>query len=670
MANGRLEERAAKLRDAIARYRELYHVRDESPISPEALDALKRELSELEEKHPELRLKNSPSQKVAGGVLPELKKVQHTVPQWSFNDAFTKEDIYAFHERVVRMLEKELQEKVVPTYEVELKIDGVKVVLSYEEGNLRQAATRGDGTIGEDVTHTVRTINTLPERLKRPVTCIVEGEVFIDRFAFVKLNEERARRGEPLFANPRNMAAGSIRQLDPRAAAARPLDIFVYDLASLSGGSLPGTQEEELALLADVGFPTNRHAQHVRSVEEIIAFWEEWIPKREKESYLIDGIVLKVNERRFQEALGYTGKAPRFAIAFKFPAEQVTTIVEDITLQVGRTGVLTPVAHLRPVSVAGTTVSRATLHNEDFIKEKDVRIGDTVILQKAGDIIPEIVQVLPEFRGGKEKIFRFPKKSPLCGGDGSIERVPGTAFHRCVSQNSFEQTARRISYFSGKSAFDIDGLGPKTVTLLMEHDLISDPADIFELTLDELLALPRFDTLSANNLIKAIHDKKKVPLSRFLTSLSIPQVGEETAILLSKYFRDIKKLLKAGEEELTSIHGVGEETARSIAAYLEDSENALLIERLLSHVQVSKDEGNSGRLKGMTFVLTGTLSSLSRDEAKERIRREGGEVSGSVSRKTSYVVLGENPGSKRDEAERLGVPILREAAFLKKLDEK
>lgn len=656
-----IQKRAEQLKDTIQKYRELYHTKDESPISPEALDSLKRELTEIEEKYPELYDASSPVHKVAGEVRDELTKVTHEVAQWSFNDVFTADQLRAFDERVVRMLGKTLGESAHPTYVTELKIDGLKVILTYKKGILVTAATRGDGTVGEDVTHTVRTIKSLPHTLSLPVDCIVEGEVFIDKNAFVTFNENQKKNGGQIFANPRNMAAGSVRQLDASISATRPLDVYIYDLASYEG-EVPRTQYEELALLKSLGFPTNPYAKEVKNIEEAIGFWEEWVSKKDNEHYLIDGVVVKVNERAYQEALGYTGKAPRFAIAYKFPAEQVTTIVRDITLQVGRTGVLTPVAHMDPVSVAGTTVARATLHNEDFIIEKDVRIGDTVILQKAGDIIPEIVQVLTEFRTGDERIFRFPKKSPLCGGDGSIERVPGQAMYRCVTTGSFEQTIRRLSYFAGKTAFDIAGMGPKTVQLLMEHDLIADVADIFELTMDEVDKLPGFDTLSAKNLIEAIEKKKTISFPRFIISLSIPHIGEETAHLLAEHFGTWEKLFNTTKEELVSIHGIGEETIKSLLQYFKDPEAIHMLERLLESVTIQKH--TEAQKKGLTFVLTGTLSSLSRDEAKEFIRKSGGSVSGSVSKKTSYVVCGENPGSKRDEAERLGVPILSEAEFL------
>ncbi len=436
-------QRAAQLRESIAKYRTLYHEKDESPISPEALDSLKHELAQLEAEFPELVTKDSPTQTVAGTVLPELKKTKHQVPQWSLDDAFSEDEVRAFDERVKRTLLKQLGRAVQPTYACELKIDGLHIVLTYKNGELVTAATRGDGVIGEDVTHNIRTIKNVAHTLPRPIDVIVEGEVYLTRSGFKKLNAQREKEGQPLFANPRNAAAGSIRQLDSGIAAKRPLGVFLYDIDALSE-PMPDTQIHELEYIASLDLPTNKHAVLAKNVEEIMAVWKKWEGKaRDKADYQIDGIVIKVNEREYQEALGYTGKGPRFSIAFKFPAEQVTTVIEDIVLQIGRTGVVTPVAHLKPVSVAGTTVTRATLHNEDFIKDKDIRIGDTVILQKAGDIIPEIVHVLTEFRTGTEKAWKFPKRSPLCGGDGSIERMPGQAAHRCAVRGSFSEQYRR-----------------------------------------------------------------------------------------------------------------------------------------------------------------------------------------------------------------------------------
>ncbi len=664
--------RLKKLREAIEKYRYAYHVLDREEISAEALDSLKAELVEIETKYPELITPDSPSQRVAGAPLPAFKKVEHKVTQWSFNDAFSEEDIKEFDARTKRFLKSELGRDVLPSYICELKIDGLKIVLEYEKGKLVTAATRGDGVVGEDVTMNVRTIESVPLTLSREVDVIVEGEVWMGKRALAATNREREKNGEPLFMNPRNAAAGSVRQLDPKVAAARKLDTFIYDLAQLgsSASKLPETQERELGFLSELGFKVNKNFHHAKNIDDVIAYWKEWgtDAKRKKLDYLLDGIVVKVNEREYQDALGYTGKAPRFGIAFKFAAEQVTTVVEDIALQIGRTGVLTPVAHLRPVSVAGSTVSRATLHNEDEIKRLDVRIGDTVILQKAGDVIPDIVSVVKEMRTGKEKEFVWPKVVAECGGDGRIERIPGQAAWRCVSKNSAVMHRRKLAHFVSKKAFDIEHIGPKNINLLLDNNLISTYADIFTLKRGDLLNLPRMAEKSVDNLLASVEKARKVTLPRLIISLSIPQVGEETAYDLAEHFGTIARLREAKFEELQAIYGVGDVVARSVVDFFVDKKNQKILDNLLAEIKVEKVEkkpAGSLPLAGRSFVLTGTLSSMSRDEAESKIRALGGDVSSSVSKKTSYVVAGENPGSKKDKAEELGVSVLSEEEFLK-----
>lgn len=663
-----VRSRVSSLRKAITKYRTLYHEKDESPISPEALDSLKHELRELEEVYPELKDSNSPSVLIAGAVLPELKKVRHEVPQWSLDDAFSEEDIRAFTERIERTLEKTFGRVVTPTYVCELKIDGLHIVLTYRKGKLVTAATRGNGKVGEDVTHNIRTIASVPEALEDELDIIVEGEVYLTRSGFKILNKEREREELPLFANPRNAAAGSLRQLDSSVASRRPLGVYLYDIDAMSG-PLPSSQIEELSLLEKFGLPVNNGSKKVTSAEEIISFWKLWNGiKREKEDYQIDGIVIKVNEREYQEALGYTGKGPRFAIAYKFPAEQVTTIVEDIVLQVGRTGVVTPVAHLRAVSVAGSVVSRATLHNQDFIEEKDIRIGDTVILQKAGDIIPEIVQVLAEFRTGKEKKWVFPKNSSMCGGDGSIERIPGQSAMRCKFRGSFSERSRALAHFAGKHALDIDGLGGKTVELLMEHQLVGSLDDFFDLTRDELLALPNFKEKSADNLLASIERAHTVPLDKFLVGLSILHVGEETALLLAQEFHTIERLMRVSEGKLAEISGIGPIVAGSVTAWFADAENIDLLSRLLPHLTLTEvKKVSKGVFTGMTAVVTGTLPTLSRDEAENLIRKAGGAISSSVSKKTSFVLAGDSPGSKLQKANELDVEVITEEMLRSRL---
>lgn len=668
-ASKEIRDRYHKLKSSINRYRKLYHVYDKEEISQAALDSLKHELSEIEKEYPELLTPDSPSQRVAGTPLPEFKKVKHQVAQWSFNDAFSKEEMHEFDTRVKRFLRDE-GVHAHPTYACELKIDGLKIVLTYEKGVLVTAATRGDGVVGEDVTHNVRTIDAVPLSLERPVDIVVEGEVWMSSKNLETLNALRRAQGESEFANPRNAAAGSIRQLDPKIAAARKLDVFIYDVAKTSDG-FPPTQIEELEYLRELGFKVNPHHLLAKTIDDAIAFWETWKKKGRHQEYWIDGVVIKVNEKRFEDLLGYTGKAPRFAIAFKFPAEQVTTIVEDIVLQIGRTGVLTPVAHLRPVSVAGSTVSRATLHNEDEINRLDVRIGDTVVLQKAGDVIPEIVSVLPELRTGKEKPYTWPTHVMECGGDGAIERVPGQAAWRCVYKDSFAVLRRKLRHFASKGALNIEGLGVKTVDLLLEQGLVKNFDDFFSLTEGDLLVLEGFAEVSAKKLVESIgKTAKQVPLSRLITGISIPHVGEETAVLLAQHFRTIDDVARATEERLREIGGIGDIVARSIVDWFKDTENKELIERLKKslHIVTEKVSSHASRpLFGKTFVLTGSLNTLSRDEAKEKIRMLGGDVSSSVSIKTTFVVAGAEPGSKFDTAKELGVPVLSEGEFLKLL---
>lgn len=661
-ASRELRERAHQLRETITKYRALQHEHDLSPISPDALDSLKYELALLEEKYPELITADSPTQVVAGEPVPFLKKIRHAVPQWSFNDAFTEDDIRAFDERVQK------GSGARQSYALELKIDGLKIVATYEKGELVTAATRGDGTTGEDVTHNIRTIRAMPHTLTRPIDMVVEGEVYLTRSGFVKLNALRAKQNEPLFANPRNAAAGSIRQLDPSIAAERPLGVFMYDVAATSE-TFPATQSDELEYLAKLGLPVNSEHRHVERLEDIFAYWEKWRGRaREKVDYQIDGIVLKVEAHTSQELLGYTGKAPRFGIAYKFPPEQVETIIEDITLQVGRTGKLTPVAHLRPVSVAGTTVARATLHNEDFIKEKDIRIGDTIILQKAGDIIPEIVEVLKELRPAQTKPWIFPTRSSLCGGEGEIERIPGEAAHRCKVSGSFEQQARKLIYFASTHALDIDGMGRETIKLLIEHTLVSDFDDLFELTKDQLLALPGFEETKTNNLIKAIEASRRVPLDRLLVGLSIPHVGEETAFLLATHFRTLATLCTAREASFLNIDGIGPIIGKAVARWCADSDNRALLVRLQKHLKIEEVAIPArGPLTGQAIVITGTLPTLSREEAEARVRKAGGKAVAVVSWKTSFVVAGENPGSKYEKAQTLSIPVIDEVEFLKRL---
>ncbi|MBI5470057.1 NAD-dependent DNA ligase LigA [Candidatus Kaiserbacteria bacterium] len=656
-----IRERYLKLKKEVNRLRTLYHVYDKQEISDAALDSLKHELVEIEEKYPEIIALDSPSQRVGGVPLPQFRKVRHEVAQWSFNDCFTPEEFREFDARVKRKLKSDS-----PTYVCELKIDGLKIVFTYKKGILVTAATRGDGVIGEDVTQNIRTIESVPLSLSRPIDIVVEGEVWMSSRNLEKLNAVRLAQGEPLFANPRNVAAGSIRQLDPTITASRKLDVFIYDVAQTSE-EFPVTQLEELEYLKKLGFKVNPHHALAPGADEVIAFWEAWKSKGRTQEYWTDGVVVKVNEKRYEERLGYTGKAPRFAIAFKFPAEQATTIVESIQLQVGRTGVLTPVAHLFPVQVAGTIVSRATLHNEDEIKRLDVRVGDTVILQKAGDVIPDIVRVFKHLRPAHTKPYTFPIHVAACGGDGRIERIPGQAAWRCVDIESPERRKRAFAYFISKSALDVTGLGKKTAALLIEEGVISTFDELFELEQGDFESLPGFAELSAKKAVESIRKaQKNVPLERVITALSIPQVGEETARDLGRHFGTVERLRHATLEELQQIDGVGDIVADAVVKWFKNRTNAAFVDRLLKHLTILKPEKKkSGKLAGKTFVFTGTLKKMSREEAETQVRKLGGKTPGSVSAKTSYVVAGSDAGSKLDTARSLGVAVLTELEFLR-----
>ncbi len=664
-------DRIQKLRNLIDKERYQYHVLDIEGISPEALDTLKKELVDLEEKYPEYYDVNSPTQRVAGKALEKFAKIEHKVRQWSFGDAFNEKDINDFNERVNRFLKRDLQQEI--EYICELKIDGLKVVIEYQNGLLYKAATRGDGVIGEDVTHNIRTIHSIPLKLEYEIDIIVEGEVLITKTNFESLNKIQMENNLPLYANPRNIAAGSIRQLDPKIAASRNLDMFIYDIALLDLKNekklkTPKSQEEELNLLKDLGFKVNTHFKKFPSIAGVIKFWQQWQNVYKRQDYLIDGVVVKVNDHKLQEQLGYTGKSPRFGIAFKFPTEQVTTVLEDIKLQVGRTGVITPVAILKPVSVLGTTVSRATLHNEDEIKRLDIRIGDTVIIQKSGDVIPDIIQVLTDLRPKESRPFKFPKKVEGCGGDGSIERIEGQSAYRCVCMDSDQLNKRKLYHFVSKKCLDIDGLGPKQIDLFMEHDLITDFIDIFTLTKGDIETLPRMGEKSADNIIKSIEKAKTTDMYRLLFALSIPQVGEETARDVAKVSDyDFKKLKKMSLEDFENIYGIGKVVGQNLYDWFQDEKNIVLLNKLLEIITIKKSKAivvANSFFKDKSVVLTGSLTKYSRDEAGEIIRKLGGNIVSSVSKNTDFVVAGESAGSKLDKAEALGVRVLSEEEFL------
>lgn len=742
-----VKTRIEKLRKLINHHRYLYHVLDRQEISEAALDSLKRELAALEKQYPRYVTPDSPTQRVEGKPLDKFAKITHKVRQWSFDDIFTEEEAIGFDERLKKILAKEFLNRHrlslleatsdvdlgVVEYACELKIDGFKVVLTYKKGVLVSAATRGDGLVGEDVTQNVKTIESIPLVLEEQVDIVAEGEIWMSKSEFEKLNAEQKKNGLPLFANPRNAAAGSIRQLDPKIAASRKLDSFVYDIAYLGaelvnlpsslsvitgeshgrqinkfGGTgsrdsklvikglherqiaepetsfnapegpvpksdksetgLPETQIGELEMLKKLGFKVNKNYRLCKGIGETIDYWKEWQKNKEKEDYWIDGIVIKLNNRQWQEKIGYTGKAPRFAIAFKFPAEQATTVVEDIIVQVGRTGALTPVAILKSTLVAGSVVSRATLHNAEEIKRLGLKIGDSVIIQKAGDVIPEVVKVLEELRTGKEKEFKMPKKCPVCGGE--LEQAEDSPIIKCANKNCATRHRRELYYFVSKKAFNIERLGPKIVDALLDNNLIQDAADIFDLKEGDISPLERFGEKSAKNIIESVNSRREISLSRFIIALGIIHVGEETALDLADRFGSLENLQKASPEELLAVENIGDVVAKSVYDWFRDGRNKKFLGKLLKRVKVIPNKpafakSSAGRLAGKTFVITGVLKSMSRDKAKEKIRALDGHTAESVSSKTDYLVAGSEPGSKYEKAKKLGVEILDEEEFLR-----
>ncbi|RJQ30691.1 NAD-dependent DNA ligase LigA [Candidatus Parcubacteria bacterium] len=668
MPTKNIKVRIEKLREAINHHRYLYHVLDRQEISDAALDSLKHELSQLEKQYPQYVTPDSPTQRIGGKPLEKFPKVRHKIRQWSFDDAFTEEEIREFDERIKRMLKKDLGRDAVTDYMAELKIDGFKIVLTYEKGLLQTAATRGDGETGEDVTQNVKTIESVPLKLEKEASVVVEGEIWMSRKEFERLNLEQKKKNLPPFANPRNAAAGSIRQLDPAIAASRRLDCYIYDL-SFADFQFPETQEKELGVLKESGFKVNKNHKYCGNIDAVIAYWKDWQKKKDKEDFWIDGVVVKLNNRDWQERLGYTGKSPRFAIAFKFPAEQAATIVEDVTVQVGRAGTLTPVAQLKPTPVAGSVISRATLHNYNQIQKLGLKIGDTVIIQKAGDVIPEVVQVLKELRTGKEKDFQMPKVCPMCGGP--LVQEAGSPIIRCANKNCSIRLRRQLYYFTSKKAMNVEGLGPKILDALLDNGLIRDAADIYDLKEGDIEPLERFGEKSAKNLISSINLRRKISLSRFLTALGIEHVGEETAELLAERAKSVKNLSDMSLETLQEIEGIGPKVAQSVYDWFRDRHNHDFLERLLERITIEIPQPSplikDSRIKDKSFVLTGTLKTMSRDKAKEEIRLRGGDVKESVSKNTDFVVAGEDPGSKYDKAKELGVEIITEEEFLELL---
>ncbi len=684
MEREKAKQRIEKLKKTIKRHRYLYHVLDRQEISEEALDSLKKELFSLEQKFPGLVTPDSPTQRIGGEPLDKFKKVKHPKPMLSFNDAFSKEDMEDWKGRTSRIISKKEADRL--DYYCELKIDGLAVELIYEKGVLKIGSTRGNGKIGEDITQNLKTIEAIPLRLRskekvlsdlkrqgvsssilRKVgsfnfksRLVARGEVFISKRDFQKVNEYRKKHNQSPYANPRNLAAGSVRQLDPKVAARRSLDFFAYDLVNKFGTE---THEEKHRILKALGFKINPHNRHCSGLKEVYEFHRKAKELRDKLNYEIDGVVVIVNSNRIFEKLGTVGKAPRGAIAFKFPGKDVTTVVKDIKVQIGRTGALTPVAVLKPVSLGGVTVSRATLHNEDEIKKLGVKIGDTVVVGRAGDVIPDIIKVLPEMRTGKEKDFKMPQTCPLCG---SKVKKDGAIYY-CTNPNCFAKERKQFHHFVSKSAFDIEGLGPQIVDQLIEEGLVSDPADLFKLKEGDLILLERFAEKAAGNLVESIQKSKEIPLDRFIYALGIRNIGEVTAQDMAEHFGNIEKLKKANKRQLQEIEDIGPVAAESIYNWFSKKKNFNLIEKLIANGVNIKNpsERKSQLLKGKKFVLTGSLDSMPRDEAKKRIKKLGGSVSGSVSGNTDLLVAGEDPGSKLEDAKKKKVKIIGEKEFLK-----
>jgi DNA ligase (NAD+) len=677
------KERIEKLKKEINYHRYLYHVLDRPDISDSAFDTLKNELEELELKFPDLITIDSPTQRVGGKPLDKFQKFTHPASMLSFSDAFSVEEM----EEWAKRNEKIVRDSNKHGYYCELKIDGLAIELIYGNEVLKVGVTRGDGLIGEDVTNNLRTVNAIPlkllekdqiiKNLKKeglnhivaniskswPKELVVRGEVFLSSKEFKKINKESEKRGEKVYANPRNLAAGSIRQLDPKITASRHLDSFTYSIVTDLGQRV---HEDEHRILKAFGFKTNPHNKFCRSLKEIEDFRTYWGKAREKLDYEIDGIVIVVSNNEIFKKLGVIGKAPRGAIAYKFSPKESTTIVKNVIWQVGRTGTLTPVAVLNPVEIGGITITHATLHNFDEIKRLGVKIGDTVIVGRAGDVIPDIVKVLDNLRTGKEKEIKVPHTCPVCGS--KVVKIGDEVAYRCSDKNCGAILREKIYHFVSKNAFNIVGVGPKIIDRFLDEGLIKDAADLFSLKEEDIQHLERFAEKSAANIISSIQSKKEIKLERFLFGLGILQVGEETAIDLAKNFPSSEKIKKSSIEELKKIQDVGPKVAESIYKWFREKRNLEFLEKLKKAgitIISSKSEARNPKLTGKIFVLTGELESMTRDEAKEKIRELGGEISSSVSKNTDWVVAGFEPGSKFDKAQKLRVRILSEKEFLK-----
>lgn len=667
------KKRIQKLTEQIEELRYRYHVLDDPTVSDETYDSLTRELRKLEQEFPQFADPNSPTNRVAGKALDKFQKVTHAVPMISLGDVFSTEELQAWETRFKKLLPASAQ----VDYFCELKLDGLAVSLIYENGVFVRGATRGDGKIGEDITLNLRTINSIPLTLSGkhiPKLLEVRGEAVMRKEVLEKLNKNQRKLGKPEFANTRNAAAGSLRQLDPKLSASRELDFFAYDIAQIDKAfseKLKGHSDEH-NLLRQLGFKLDKHEQHCKHLAEVIKYIEQIGKLREKLPFGTDGVVVSINQLSYHDRLGVVGKAPRYMVAYKYPAEKATTRLLDIKVNVGRTGVLTPFAVFEPTEVAGSTISKATLHNMDQIARLDARIGDTVVIQKAGDVIPEVLEVLPKLRTGKENKFHMPKTCPVC--DSKVERkevgAKESSAYYCTNKHCPAKNQRAMEHFV--NAFEIYTIGPKIIARFKDEGLISDPADLFTLTEGDINNLDRFGEKSASNIIASIAEHKKIPLARFIYALGILNVGEQTSDDLAEHFHSLEKILIATKEEINSIENIGEVVSESIYDYFQHKENQKFIEKLITNgvVIINPAKSKGGKLTGKTFVITGTLEYMPRDEAKKLIKEQGGKSSESVSAKTDYVVVGAEPGSKYDKAVKLGVTILDETAFRKLIGQK
>ena len=664
-------KRIKELRALINYHNRRYYQLDAPEISDVEYDRLMKELIELEERFPQIDVSESPSQRVGAAPLDKFSTISHLTPMLSLANAFSEQDILDFDERIKRFLGTD--EKI--AFVVEPKLDGTAVNLIYEKGAFTVGATRGDGTVGEDVTQNLRTIDSIPLRMKKskdspmPERIEIRGEVYIEIDSFKKLNKRRLKEGEQPFANPRNAAAGSLRQLDSKITARRPLEIFCYGIGLVAGKTFK-RHWDVLQTLSRWGFMVNPHVKQAKDIHECIEYYHHIDKIRAELPYEIDGVVIKVDDIEIQERLGAVSRSPRWAIACKFAATQATTIIEKIEVQVGRTGVLTPVAIMKPVRVGGVTVSRATLHNMDEIEKKDIRIGDTVIVQRAGDVIPEVVKVIESKRTGKEKKFVMPATCPECGSH--VVRLEGEAAHRCIGLVCPAQIKEHITHFASRGGMDIEGLGDKLVAQLVDTKLIRDPADIYFLKKEKLLTLERMAEKSANNLLAAVERSKSPPLEKFIYALGIRNVGEHMARVLTGSFITLDSLLQATEDDLLAIRDIGPEVASSITGFFSEQSNKRVIEkfRKAGVKPVEQVRPNDTRLAGKSFVFTGTLSKLTRNEAREIVESLGASATESVTKTTDYVVAGESPGSKIEKARASGIKIIDEKEFLKLTDRK